>query len=78
MWPAHFCRSSRRPAGLRLAAALLTGVLLWSGAVASIGVAIGGRAPDFRAVDQFGHEQTRATLTRRDGLVLLFFRSADW
>jgi peroxiredoxin len=42
------------------------------------GVALGGRAPEFRARDQFGREQSLKTLSGPDGLVLLFFRSADW
>jgi len=28
--------------------------------------------------DQFGKEQTLASLMRAKGLVLLFFRSSDW
>jgi hypothetical protein len=40
--------------------------------------AVGTKAPDFRARDQFGHEQTIESLAGPNGLVLLFFRSADW
>jgi hypothetical protein len=42
------------------------------------GPAVGEKLPTFRARDQFGHEQTPATLTGARGFVLLFFRSADW
>jgi hypothetical protein len=34
--------------------------------------------PPVHARDQFGREQTLATLAGPNGLVLLFFRSADW
>jgi cytochrome oxidase Cu insertion factor (SCO1/SenC/PrrC family) len=43
-----------------------------------IGLAIGQRSPEFSLVDQFGHEQSSATLKGTTGTVLLFFRSADW
>jgi len=42
------------------------------------GPALGQRIPAFAARDQFGKEQTLASLTGADGLVLLFVRSADW
>ena len=47
-------------------------------AVTSIGLDPGKKAPPFSARDQFGHEQTLATLKGSKGTVLLFFRSADW
>jgi hypothetical protein len=43
-----------------------------------VGIAEGEKAPDFKAIDQFGHEQTNKSLAARNGFVLLFFRSADW
>ena len=43
-----------------------------------VGIAEGEKAPDFKAIDQFGHEQTNTTLAAKNGYVLLFFRSADW
>jgi len=43
-----------------------------------IGLAVGQRAPDFSVSDQFGHQQSLATLKGKNGTVLLFFRSADW
>ncbi|MEZ5365865.1 MAG: hypothetical protein R2748_26915 [Bryobacterales bacterium] len=38
----------------------------------------GEHIPDFRAVDQNGKPRTFADLTGDNGLLLLFFRSADW
>ena len=46
--------------------------------VAERGPQVGSRIPDFKARDQFGTERDLASLTGRDGLVLLFVRSADW
>ena len=46
--------------------------------VADPGVPLGGKAPEFRARDQFGREQSLKSLSGPGGLVLLFFRSADW
>ena len=43
-----------------------------------IGLAVGQKAPAFTARDQFGQEQSLATLKGANGTVLLFFRSADW
>lgn len=45
---------------------------------AGIGLPVGQKAPAFSARDQFGREQTLATLKGPKGTVLLFFRSADW
>jgi len=42
------------------------------------GVDIGKAAPALQVHDQFGKEQTLASLMRAKGLVLLFFRSSDW
>lgn len=44
----------------------------------SIGLAVGQKAPDFSARDQFGRMQSLETLKGPKGTVLLFFRSADW
>jgi hypothetical protein len=43
-----------------------------------IGLEVGQRVPTFAARDQFGHEQSNATLKGSKGTLLLFFRSADW
>ena len=42
------------------------------------GLAIGGLAPPFQVSDQFGKKQRLSSLMGPKGLVLLFFRSADW
>ena len=44
----------------------------------SIGLAVGEKAPTFSAIDQNGQVQTLETLKGPNGMVLLFFRSADW
>ena len=44
----------------------------------SIGLAVGQKAPNFSARDEFGRVQTLETLKGTNGTVLLFFRSADW
>ena len=69
-----------------LAAILLPPAKLRSGALhqpednakQQIGLAEGAAAPDFKMRDQFGHTQTLKTLMEKNGVVLLFFRSADW
>ena len=43
-----------------------------------IGLSVGEKAPDFALSDQFGRQQSLATLKAKNGTVLLFFRSADW
>ena len=47
-------------------------------AIASIGLAVGQKAPAFSLRDQSGGLQTLDTLRGTKGTVLLFFRSADW
>jgi len=42
------------------------------------GPAVGSKIPAFEAIDQHGRLQTFETLRGPKGLVLLFFRSADW
>ena len=39
---------------------------------------VGQKMPLFVAHDQFGHEVSSETLKGSGGMVLLFFRSADW
>lgn len=38
----------------------------------------GQQIPELRSIDQFGKAQEFASLKGANGLVLLFFRSADW
>ena len=42
------------------------------------GPQVGETIPSFKLRDQFGREQTLPSLVGPKGLVLLFFRSADW
>jgi hypothetical protein len=46
--------------------------------VETLGPQVGSRVPEFRLVDQHGQSRTLASLTGRNGLMLVFFRSADW
>jgi len=39
---------------------------------------VGDKIPEFAGVDQFGKKQDFDSLKGPQGLVLLFFRSADW
>jgi hypothetical protein len=61
---------------------LLLSLLILSVTLASSqsmpGIDGGGKAPRFQARDQFGKNQTLSSLMEPNGLVLLFFRSADW
>jgi hypothetical protein len=77
---------------MRTVGVFLVGVLLCAGAIDTTcaqvpsvpssvvvsGVEIGQPAPQFAALDQFGQEQSNASLRGAKGTVLLFFRSADW
>jgi hypothetical protein len=42
------------------------------------GIEAGKNAPAFQARDQFGKKRTLFSLMEPNGLVLLFFWSADW
>lgn len=42
------------------------------------GLAVGSRAPAFEATDQSGKPRNFEDLAGKHGLLLLFFRSADW
>jgi cytochrome oxidase Cu insertion factor (SCO1/SenC/PrrC family) len=46
--------------------------------VQKVGPPIGSRVPDFTLLDQKGQSRTLASLTGPKGLMLVFFRSADW
>jgi peroxiredoxin len=52
-------------------------VLLLAAAL-EVGPAVGEKIPSFQAADQEGRVRTFADLRGPKGLVLLFFRSADW
>jgi cytochrome oxidase Cu insertion factor (SCO1/SenC/PrrC family) len=57
---------------------------LWGGQVQALrdatqfGPAVGGIAAQFSLPDQSGRTCTLESLMGRQGLVLVFFRSADW
>jgi hypothetical protein len=44
----------------------------------TLGPTIGTRVQEFSGVDQFGKTHTLQSLLDRDGLMLVFYRSADW
>jgi peroxiredoxin len=52
--------------------------LLLLAASLEVGPAVGEKIPSFQATDQEGRARTFADLRGPKGLVLLFFRSADW
>ena len=66
-----------------IAVALLAGcgAALWGQPAVDmnlLGPAIGSAAPTFSGRDQHGQRQTLDTVMGDDGLMLVFFRSADW
>ena len=46
--------------------------------VQKIGPQVGERVPGFSLTDQTGATQTLQSLVGKNGLMLVFFRSADW
>ena len=46
--------------------------------VQKLGPQVGTRVPDFTLLDQKGQPRTLASLMGPKGLMLVFFRSADW
>lgn len=50
----------------------------WIQDAAAIGVPAGAKAPGFELADQAGTRRSLSSLMGRRGLVLVFFRSADW
>jgi len=46
--------------------------------IQKLGPQVGSRLPDFTLLDQKGQSRTLASLTGPKGLMLVFFRSADW
>ncbi len=43
-----------------------------------VGPPVGGAVPSFSGLDQFGRTQTLETVMGAKGVMLVFFRSADW
>lgn len=67
----------------------IVAAVLWAGVLGSaeaqtpvdvdkVGPQVGARVPDFTGTDQRGREQTLQSLMGREGLMLVFSRSADW
>src|SRR5579864_4929670 len=46
--------------------------------VQTLGPRVGERAPDFTLLDQHGQSRPLASLMGKNGLMLVFYRSADW
>ena len=46
--------------------------------IATLGPQVGDIVPDFSLIDQTGADQSLASLTGPNGLMLVFSRSADW
>ena len=46
--------------------------------VQKLGPQVGTRVPDFTLLDQTGQSRTLTSLVGPKGLMLVFFRSADW
>jgi hypothetical protein len=57
---------------------LALGLLSQNADPATLGPKVGEPAPDFTAIDQDGRERPLASLMGPRGLMLVFFRSADW
>lgn len=57
---------------------LLLATLLPASGEEMPGIKVGAVAPDFRLRDQSGKIQSLESLKGANGVVLLFFRSADW
>jgi cytochrome oxidase Cu insertion factor (SCO1/SenC/PrrC family) len=75
----------RIKAALRYSDQMKVALLLWACLAASAqtpapptGPNVGQKIPPFEARDQNGRAQTFETLKGKQGLVLLFVRSADW
>jgi cytochrome oxidase Cu insertion factor (SCO1/SenC/PrrC family) len=46
--------------------------------VQKLGPQVGDRVPDFTLTDQRGESRSLASLIGANGLMLVFYRSADW
>ncbi len=44
----------------------------------AMGPRVGAAAPTFSGIDQFGRTQTLGSVSGEQGVMLVFFRSADW
>src|SRR5215470_6103247 len=72
-------QSIRRIATVVAFAALLSAMLAVSASAEDLGPPVATKAPDIGTrLDQTGKPRTFSDLMGRNGLVLMFFRSADW
>jgi hypothetical protein len=55
-----------------------TAVVAQTPKIETLGPQMGTRVQDFAGVDQFGMTHTLQSLLGREGLMLVFYRSADW
>lgn len=67
-----------RLATLAILAATGMTALTETSRAATAGPAVGSKIPAFEAVDQSGDTRDFESLRGENGLLLLFFRSADW
>ena len=65
-------------ARITLALTFAAGLLAQTPDFSKLGPAAGQPFPSFEARDQNGHVRALASLTGPKGLILVFFRSADW
>lgn len=71
-------RRSRIPQSVRYFFALTTALLMAQAVSSNPGIKKGGKIPPFSLRDQNGKTQTLESLRGPKGLMLVFFRSADW
>ena len=74
----HPTHGRRRRVGLGVAVILFASPLLAGAQTPTAGPERGAVVPEFEAVDQSGESREFKDLTGENGLLLLFFRSADW
>jgi peroxiredoxin len=69
----------RQMASIMTVAAVVTAALAFPVLAEDLGPAVGTKAPDIgQRLDQSGKPRALADLMGRNGLVFMFFRSADW
>lgn len=73
----HHTTLRQRTLGISCVSVFLWALPLGSQPVPT-GPAVGARVPDFSANDQTGRVQSLKTLMGPKGLLLVFYRSADW
>ncbi len=71
-------RTKNRLATVAVLAAASMTVATANSLAATAGPEIGSKVPSFEAIDQSGEARDFESLTGENGLLLLFFRSADW